>query len=168
MNKVLIIGSPGSGKSTLSNNLRTQLRLPLYHLDKINWKNNKDYLSREEFNTELVKVLKTDRWIIDGNYNRTMALRATYADTIIWLDAPRTLCLYRVSKRYFSYFRKQTPFGNPNKLSLKFLLFVWRFKKNNVPNIQQIIDEHASEKQIIKLTSDEDVATFINSIKRNR
>ena len=127
MNRILIIGSPGSGKSTLANRLRTHLRLPLYHLDKINWNSKGEYLSRDQFNTQLVSILKTNYWIIDGNYNRTMALRATYADTIIWLKVPRITCLYRVSKRYFSYLNKQIPYGNPDKISLSFLLFVWRF-----------------------------------------
>ena len=165
MNKVLIIGSPGSGKSTLADDLRTRLRLPLHHLDKINWKNNKEYLPMNEFNAELVKILKTDKWIIDGNYNRTMALRMMYADTIIWLDIPRTTCLYQVSKGYFSNFGKKIAFGNPNKLSLKFLLFVWQFQKKNIPKIEQLIEKQPVEKKMIKLSSSEEINEFIESLK---
>lgn len=100
MQKILVIGSPGSGKSTFAVQLSKQLDLPVIHLDKLNWIDDKNTLNPAGFDELLEKVLKKDSWIIDGNYSRTLSKRLDYADTVIWLDLPKTICIYRIWKRY--------------------------------------------------------------------
>ena len=78
--KILVIGCPGSGKSTFSKNLRDITGLPLFHLDNIWWKPDKSHISREEFDQKLDEILRTDRWIIDGNYSRTFETRFQACD----------------------------------------------------------------------------------------
>lgn len=99
MLKIIIIGSPGAGKSTFSRKLRDITNLPLYYLDMLWHKPDKTNISREEFNIQLDKIIKKDRWIIDGNYQRTLEIRIKKCDTIFLLDYPVELCLSGVQAR---------------------------------------------------------------------
>ena len=86
MKKIMIIGCPGAGKSTLAKELAAITGLPLYHLDLIWHKPNKTTATREEFDKRLDEILKEDEWIIDGNYQRTLEKRLSFADTVILLN----------------------------------------------------------------------------------
>ncbi|GEL68179.1 AAA family ATPase [Marinilactibacillus psychrotolerans] len=150
MKRILIIGSPGSGKSTLAVQLSKQLDLPVVHLDKLNWKGDKNTLNSIEFDKVLEKVLKQDKWIIDGNYGRTLRKRIEHADTIIWLDLPRLICVYRICKRYIKgKITKSKAYGNPIQLEPDFLSFVWNFNRTNRPDILNILNENGHKEIII-------------------
>ena len=97
--KIIVIGCPGSGKSTLSKELRDVTGLPLFHLDNIWWKPDKSHISRVEFDQKLNEILLTDRWIIDGNYNRTYEMRFQACDTVIFLDYPVNVCMNGIKER---------------------------------------------------------------------
>lgn len=83
MQKAIIVGCPGSGKSTLSRKIHTLTGLPLYHLDNIFWKADKTHISREEFDGKLAEILHRDSWIFDGDYNRTYEPRIAACDTVM-------------------------------------------------------------------------------------
>ena len=90
MQRIMIIGSGGSGKTTLARQLGEKTGLPVVHLDQIWWSpGNWKHLEREEFDALLQKELEKPRWILDGNYNRTMEPRLERCDTVIYLDFPR-------------------------------------------------------------------------------
>ena len=94
MKKVLIIGCGGAGKSTLARRLGEKTGLPVVHLDQIWWEpGNWQHLSREEFDRRLALELEKPRWILDGNFNRTMEVRLEACDTVIYLDYSRWVCL---------------------------------------------------------------------------
>ena len=82
-----MIGCPGSGKTTFSEKLRDRLDLPLYYLDAIWHKPDRTHISREEYDGRLSEILKEDRFIIDGNYNRTLEPRLAAADTVFFLES---------------------------------------------------------------------------------
>lgn len=150
MQKILVIGSPGSGKSTFAVQLSKQLDLPVIHLDKLNWIDDKNTLNPAGFDELLEKVLKKDSWIIDGNYSRTLSKRLDYADTVIWLDLPKTICIYRIWKRYIKgKMTKSRTYGNPIKLEPGFVKFVWNFNHTNRPIILKILNENKHKKVII-------------------
>ena len=88
MQRVLVIGSPGAGKSTLSHALAARTGLPLHHLDRMFWLSGWIERDRDEGRAVLKQVLAQDRWIIDGNYGSTLPLRIARADTVVWLDYP--------------------------------------------------------------------------------
>ena len=94
--RILIIGSPGSGKSTLAHHFK-MYGIPLYHMDIINWIDNKTTISQEELIEQLNQIAK-NTWIIDGNYSDTLPLRLKRATDVIWLKEPRWKCIYRVIK----------------------------------------------------------------------
>lgn len=100
MKKIIVIGSPGSGKSTLARKLSKKLDIPCIYLDRLFWKPNWGKTPKKEFDKLLQNELEKESWIIDGNYNRTLPMRLKYADTVIWLDYPRIICVWRVWWRH--------------------------------------------------------------------
>lgn len=97
--KIIVIGCPGSGKSTFSKKLHVITGLPLFHLDNINWNSDKSHISREEFDQRLDEILQRDKWIIDGNYNRTFEVRFKACDTVIFLDYSFEACMNGIQER---------------------------------------------------------------------
>ena len=88
MKKVIVIGCPGSGKSTFSKSLHKITNIPLFHLDMIFWNADKTTVEKPVFLDRLLNIIQNDKWIIDGNYGSTMELRMQACDTVIFLDYP--------------------------------------------------------------------------------
>ena len=82
MNKVIVIGSPGAGKSYFSKQLASSIELPLYHLDNIYWKEDRTHISRDELILKMNDIMDGDKWIIDGNYMSTKLYRFTSREDI--------------------------------------------------------------------------------------
>lgn len=93
MKRVLIIGCPGAGKSTFARKLAAKTGLPLIYLDMIWHRSDRTTVSREEFDESLERILKSDNWIIDGNYIRTLPQRLAACDTVFYFDLPTDMCL---------------------------------------------------------------------------
>ena len=132
MQRVLVIGSPGAGKSTLSTALAAQTGLPLYHLDQMFWTEGWIERDKNELQTMLTGVLAQDRWIIDGNYGSSLPQRIARADTVVWLDYPTWLCLGRVLRRWWQYrghTRPDMTDGCPEQIDLPFLRYVLNFRR---------------------------------------
>ena len=106
MERVLIIGNAGSGKTTFARTLSACTQLPLVHLDKLYWQGDWEHLSREAFDAALQPILETPQWIIDGNFNRTLPHRLAYCDTVIYFDLPTAACLWGITKRVFQHYGK--------------------------------------------------------------
>ncbi|WP_294351164.1 DNA topology modulation protein [uncultured Clostridium sp.] len=132
--KISIIGCGGSGKSTLSIKLGRKLNIPVVHLDQIFWTDNWVPITKEEFDEIVENELKKDKWIIDGNYNRTIQKRFEESDTIIYLDFPTIICIFGVIKRVISNYGKtriDMADNCPEKFNIDFLKWVWNFNKKN-------------------------------------
>lgn len=106
MERILIIGNAGSGKTTFANRLAEKLDLPLIHLDRLYWHGDWEHLSRDEFDVILQAELEKPQWIIDGNFNRTIPHRLQYCDTVFFFDLPTALCLAGITKRIFANYGK--------------------------------------------------------------
>lgn len=133
MQRILVIGSPGAGKSTLARALAARTGLPLHNLDRMHWLPGWVERDRAEGLAELREVLAQDRWIIDGNYGSSLPERLTRADTVVWLDYPTWLCLGRVFKRWWQYRGRTRPDmieGCPENLNFEFLHYVLVFRTN--------------------------------------
>ena len=141
---MLIIGSSGAGKSTLSTKLSQKWDIPLVHLDALYWKPGWTPATKEEFREKIIEELIKDEWIIDGNYNSSLSLRAQYADLIIFLDFPRLFCMYRVLTRAWKYRGKTRPDMGPGcneKMDMEFAHRVWRFPKDVRPGLLAVLRE---------------------------
>ena len=99
MKRVLVIGCPGSGKSTFARRLSEMTGFPLVYLDMLFHKADRTTCSKEEFDEQLIRVLERDEWILDGNYARTLGMRLERCDTVFWLDYPTEVCLAGVRSR---------------------------------------------------------------------
>ena len=144
MQRIIIIGCGGAGKSTLARKLGEVLDLPVVHLDKLFWKPNWVETSREEFDALLAQELAKDKWIMDGNFNRTMPERIKRCDTIIYLDFSRVVCLMGVVKRVITTYGTVRPDmgeGCPERIDFEFMKWVWNFNKNKRESYYKMLNE---------------------------
>ena len=126
MKRVLIIGSGGAGKSTLTVQLGPILGLPVIHLDSLYWKQGWQQLDKDIWRDTVSGLVAGDEWIMDGNYGGTLDIRVPAADTVVYLDFPPLLCLWRVIKRRFQYNKCGRPDmapGCPEQITLAFLRY---------------------------------------------
>ena len=167
MQRVTIIGSCGAGKSTLAVTLGKKLNLSVIHLDAYYWQSGWQEPEAQHWQEIQQELIKGERWIIDGNYGGTMDLRLAAADTIIWLDFNRYICLSRVVKRYLQYPGKTRPdmaAKCPERLNYEFLQYVWNFPQIHRPKIVDKLAQYQENKQIITLQSPHQVSTLLQRI----
>lgn len=138
MERIILIGCGGAGKSTMARALGEKTGLPVVHLDQIFWRENWQSIPKEEFDRLLRLELEKPRWIIDGDYGRTLPLRLQHCDTVIFLDYPRRECLLGVIKRILTSYGRSRPDMAPGcreRLDWEFLTWVWNWRKNKRQNI---------------------------------
>lgn len=131
--RIAIIGSPGSGKSTLSRALAARTGLPLVHLDQLHWEAGWTEPEESVWRARVARAAEGESWIIDGNYGGTMAPRLARADLVLWLDFPTALCLWRLGKRIAGNYGRVRPDmteGCPEKLDWGFVWYVARFRRD--------------------------------------
>src|SRR5207248_9352838 len=114
MKRVLVIGSGGTGKTTVAQRLARRTGLPLIHLDLLYWRPGWQPTPGEEWRETVRRLVAGERWIIDGNYGGTLDLRLAACDTVVFLDLPRVLCLWRVLVRQLRHFCRWRP-APPNR-----------------------------------------------------
>ncbi|NJK56575.1 MAG: DNA topology modulation protein [Pleurocapsa sp. SU_5_0] len=167
--KIAIIGSCGAGKSTLAVNLGKKLDLPVIHLDAYYWQSGWQETNTQQWLQIQEKLIKNNRWIIDGNYGNTMDIRLAAADTVIWLDFNRYLCLWRVFQRYLKYPGKTRPdmaVNCPERLTGEFIEYVWNFPQVHRSRITDKLAQYQQQenKQIIILQNPHQVIDLLEGI----
>lgn len=160
MEKIIIIGCPGSGKSTFARNLQRCTGLPLVHLDMLFWNEDKTTVSREEFDKRLDFVLKTQKWIIDGNYDRTLETRLKACDTVFFLDLPTDICIEGVRKRIGKP-RPDMPWVETEEDS-EFIEYIKDFKVTHRPNILSLLDKY-NDKTVFTFHSHEEIGKYLSN-----
>lgn len=162
MNKIIVIGCPGSGKSTFSKELKKIYNLPLYHLDLI-WNNpDKTTITREEFDQELSKIFNTNEWIIDGNYQRTLENRIKEANTIFLLDYPVDVCLEGANSRV-GIKREDMPWVE-DELDKEFKQKIIDFSQKKLPEIYDLLDKYKDNRNIIIFKTRKDSEKYLMNI----
>ena len=137
MEKAIVTGCPGSGKSVFARSLHEKTGLPLYPLDSLCWRPDRTMVPREIRLETVLKILRTDRWIIDGNYGSTMELRMAFCDTVFFLDYPTEICLQGVLARR-GVKRPDLPWVEPaDQTDTEFITFVQNYNMHNRPIILQ-------------------------------
>ena len=153
MNKVIVIGCPGSGKTTFSEKLHQKTNLPLYYLDAIWHKPDKTHIARSEFDERLHEILNEDFWIIDGNYQRTLETRLQYCDTVFLFDLSVEVCLEGAVSR-LGKGRYDMPWIE-KELSLEFKNQIELFPVNQLPQIYELLEKYKEKNVIIFKTRKE-------------
>jgi adenylate kinase family enzyme len=168
MQRIMVIGiSAGVGKSTFARKLGEALHRDVYHLDVLYWKPGWVEATLEEFSKAQQDIVVRDQWIIEGNYSNTYAIRAKHADTIIYLELPLRVCLYRVLNRWLTNRGKTRPdmgIGCEEQMEWKFLKFIvttYHSRKRKMNKRFQDLQAEGSHKKIIKLKSKREIDLFL-------
>lgn len=162
MKKIIVIGCPGSGKTTFAEKLNKCTGLPLYYLDAIWHKPDKTHISREEYDERLAEIFQTPEWIIDGNYNRTIEMRIQQCDTIFLFDLPTEVCIQGATDR-LGKGRYDMPWIE-KEIDPAFLKLIEEFPVNSLPKIYELIDKYNAKKQVIIFKSREDSDAYIKQL----
>ena len=164
--RIAIIGSPGSGKTTLSLILAEKTGLPVHHLDYNCWGEN--WVMKNGLEDITRNLASKPVWIIDGDYFNTMKVRLEAADMIIYLNFSRWLCLWRVCKRMITSYGKTRP-DMPQCCAerfgwqfVKFLVFVWRYHTRKKPLILELLGKYAASKQVFVFKNNSELEFFCN------
>lgn len=165
MDRVAIVGCGGAGKSALARQVGAITGIPVIHLDQHYWAPgwvptpNAVWVERQR------ALLDGPRWIADGNYGGTLELRAGLADTIVFVDLPRRVCVTRAMRRVRSPIL-QAP-GCPQKVDLEFLRWIWSFPRETRPRVLALLGRHAPTTDVVHLRSSTEVRRFLSRLRRD-
>jgi adenylate kinase family enzyme len=163
--RVLVIGSPGSGKSTFATELARRTGLPLIHLDQQYWNSGWVETPKADWEAKLAKLIAGDRWIIDGNYSGSQELRLSRADTVIDLEFPALVCVWRVLRRVLTSRGRVRPDmaeGCPEQFNFQFLLYTATFPFSARRRMFAKLSRFSG--RIIRLRSSLEVRKFLRSV----
>jgi adenylate kinase family enzyme len=170
MKKILVIGSGGSGKSTLSRRLGEKLCLEVFHLDKFYWREGWVKPGDVEWRRTVDELLAREQWIIDGNFSGTLKRRVESCDTIVFLDLSKIVCLWRIIRRRLSYRHQARPDmaeGCNERLNLEFVSWVLNYSRRTRPKVLELIKINAASKKIVWLKSPRQVEAFLSACNDN-
>lgn len=159
MDRVLVIGCPGAGKSTFARALRDRTGLPLHYLDRIWHKADGTNISRAEFDERLAELLAQDRWIIDGNYQRTLTPRLERCDTVFLLDYPPSVCLAGAAAR-IGRVREDLPWVE-REFDPEFRQWIEEFPQKQLPQIYELLEHYRGGRQIFRFRSREEADAWL-------
>ena len=163
MKKVIVIGCPGSGKSTVSWALHNKTGIPLYHLDMMFWNADKTTVEKEVFLERLSDVLEKDEWIIDGNYGSTMELRMMACDTVFFLDFALEVCLDGILERRGKP-RSDMPWIETEE-DAKFIEFIEKYNDEQRPKVLDLLEKYREGRNIFIFKSRVEAEEFIGGLK---
>ncbi len=169
MRKVLLIGPGGAGKSTLAGIIGARIKLPIIHLDVLYWRPGWKETPLEEWLTTLAPLPAQDAWVMDGNFGGTLELRLAAADTVVFLDFPPLLCLWRVLRRRIRYRGRSRPNmapGCPEKIDLQFVWWILTYRQRKrhtlLPKLREWADEPG--RRLVVLESRQAVRAFTDAL----
>lgn len=139
MNRVLVIGCAGAGKTVFARQLSKRTGLPLIHLDREFWQPGWIPPERDAWRRRVEALAAAPRWIMDGQYGSSISLRLRHADTVFFLDTPRWLCMSRVLRRTLRNYRRtrgDMAAGCPERFDAEFLSYVWNFERDHRARMQ--------------------------------
>lgn len=168
MKRVLVIGSAGAGKSTFSRRLGERLGLEVIHLDVAHWRPGWTETPKDEWRRKVEELCRGESWVMDGNYSGTLEPRLAACDTVIFLDLPRAVCVWRVFKRVLTYRKNTRPDmaeGCHEQFDLKFLLWVWNYPTRSRPKVLRLLEQYAEGRRVVRLRSSAEAEQFINSLE---
>ena len=170
MSKIMIIGCGGAGKSIFSIKLHEITKIKLIHLDRQFWKPNWVETEKGAWKEKVKMLSNESSWIIDGNYGGTMDIRLEKANTIIFLDRSKWLCLYRVIRRVIMSYgktRRDMGEGCEERFSWGFLKYVYHYNETRRPKILNSLERHRLKKEVIILSSGREVVNYLREMRKN-
>jgi len=165
--RILVIGSGGSGKTTFARRLAERTTLPLIHLDALYWRPGWDPTPADEWRARVEALANEPAWIMDGNYGGTLDIRLAASDTIVFLDVPRLVCLWRVVRRQLQHAgqnRAELPAGCPERLRWEFVKWIWTYPAVRRGSILRRLDDLKPHKRVYVLRSSREMNRFLDGL----
>ena len=167
MRRVLVVGAGGAGKSTFAVRLGQRTGLPVVHLDREYWQPGWIKPGQADWDATVQRLIAQDRWILDGNFGGTLERRLAACDTVVFLDLPPHLCLWRVLKRRLRHgarSRADMAPGCNERLSLDFLCWIWSYPSRRRPALLRRLRQLRSGQRAVVLRSDAEVERFLATL----
>ncbi|MCK1619407.1 AAA family ATPase [Bradyrhizobium sp. 159] len=168
MRRIIVVGSQGSGKTSLSRNLGQKLDLPVVHLDVLYWRSGWKPSDKANFRSRVAEAIAGDAWVVDGSFSGlAFDLTLARADTLVVIDRPRWLCQWRILWR--SAFDRATarpdlPEGCPEQFDWKLMKEAWRYNTERVPAIEAERIQYGPDVPVVRLRRDRDIQGFLESV----
>ena len=168
MNRIIVIGSPGSGKSTLVREIAVRSGIPAFHLDKLYWQPGwVPHPDLNVFRNTVDNIVAGERWILDGGfYDAAGPERFVRADTVIFLDVPTVVCLFRAIKRWLLYRGDTRPDlapDCPEKFDLEFYQYILSYRTEQIPKGEAMIEQYFKGR-MIRLGNNADRVAFLDGL----
>ncbi len=157
MQRVLVMGSSGSGKSTFARRLSDMTGIPFVSLDALYWKPGWVASDNTEFGARVAEVARRPQWVMDGNFTRYGAgeLRREVSDTVIWFDLPRATCMFgilgRIARSY-GRVRPEMAVGCPERIDLDFFRYVWTYRQQQRPKLLDYFQGLRADQSLVCFT----------------
>lgn len=174
MERVMIVGGPGSGKSKLGQRLGQRTGLPVVHMDHIHWLPNWVERSRDDKDRMTREVHRRPEWILEGGHSSTYADRLAHADTLIWLDVGVWRRLWRVTRRLAQNYGKRRPDmaeGCVERFSMEtidFYRFIWRTRHTARRKCHEMAQGAPAGTRVVVLRTFADVDRFLQDQPERR
>ncbi len=156
MQRILVIGSPGAGKSTLASRIAERLALPLIHLDREYFGPGWATPTKPEWRERVRALAARPAWVMDGNYASTFDLRVPRATAIVWLDLPRWQCLlsvlWRVARNY-GRIRPDLGPGCIERFDRSFMRWIWTYPRTMRPRTARMLERLRPDQRVYVLRS---------------
>src|SRR5215470_5398132 len=168
MQRILVMGSSGSGKSTFAQRLSAITGIPVVSLDALFWKPGWIESDRAEFRARMAEVTRQPRWIMDGNYTSAAGeLRREVSDTVIWFDLPRATCMWgivsRIAKSYGQVRPEMAP-GCPEKIDLEFFRYVWTYRAKQRPVLLKYFEGLRPDQSFVRFTNRSQADRYLDDL----
>ena len=167
MERIQIMGCSGAGKSTLARHLGEKTGLPVVHIDRLFWKRGWVESTKAEIDEKILKAASEDRWILDGNYSRTLQTRLDRCDLVIYLDFSRWFCILSVVRRYLQnkgQIRPDMAEGCPEKIDWEFLHWIWTYNRKHRKKFLEMLG-HMPEEKVVILKNRKAVNQYLGAFK---
>jgi adenylate kinase family enzyme len=170
MQRIVVIGSTGTGKSTLAKQVAARLGCNHVELDSLHWEADWKEAPTDVFISRVEQALSGDCWVVDGQYNEVRNVIWSRADTIVWLDYPLSLILWRLARRSVSRLFTREELWNGNRESFRThfsrnSLFIWGLKsyERRRRDYEQFFQEYTHLK-ILRLHSSGETEKWLKEI----
>lgn len=167
MQRVLVVGIPGGGKTTLAKTLAEKTGLPLIELDQVFWRPGWKVTPREEWRAKLTQMVAEPRWIMAGHYGNSLDVRLPRADTVIICDRNRITATRRAATRMlWSYGRVRSDMaaGCAERFEADFFRYIWSFNDRERPRLIQALADYGPQVAIHIIPSNGMAYRFLASV----